>query len=368
MNHFPLILRSGSHYMMGFQTGRQGKSLLNRSIIRTKNKLERLNINEKNWIKFVYDCEDCFDRYSPQLLDELRGIADGSGQKYEDVLINSMGLEFTSYFSYMNDYSMKDEQSVYQKECTVFGVTGKGSFDGGTIVHQNADSKKDSLDFYVVMKSKPYGGKQFISSNQIGYLPYNGINEDGLCFGNNGVGMKMGNGGPGLPVERKIAIILENCTNIDNALDIYTADRGGYSGWQGVNSVIGDKNGGLVRVGITNKQFDVKDASDKGVIVSTNHFHEDSMSAINPERKEYLSTYLRYDRAKELLDENKGKIDLEMIRSFASDHKHGLHENSICRHGPNTWTFSSLESVSSKKDFHISYGNPCKNNWKSYSL
>jgi len=253
-------------------------------------------------------------------------------------------------------------------EFTAFGVTGRGSKNGNTIVLQNVDSAKESLETYVIMRSRPARGNEFVSSNKIGYLPYNGLNEKGLCFGNNGVGLLPGEGGPGLPVERKIAIILEECSTVDEALDIYTSDRGGYSGWQGVNSIIGDLKGSLVRIGITNKYFKVNDASEEGITASTNHFHDPEMSSLNLPRDKYISTYLRYERAIELLNDHKGNIDLFKIREFASDHKYGLKDTSICRHGPKGWTYASIESIPSKKTFWVSYENPCLRNWRGFTV
>ena len=72
---------------MGVQTGRRGKALLLEKLRRDPEKLKPTS--EKEWLEYVYDYESMMDRYAPQRLDELRGIAYGSGVKYELVLINS---------------------------------------------------------------------------------------------------------------------------------------------------------------------------------------------------------------------------------------------------------------------------------------
>ena len=81
-----------------------------------------------------------------------------------------------------------------------------------------------------------------------------------------------------------------------------------------------------------------------------------------PDRKEDLSSYLRYEREKEILSE---KISLAQIKKVLRDHVNGPGENSICRHGMKKGEYMTQGSaiVEIKKRiiavYYIANKNPC---------
>lgn len=90
----------------------------------------------------------------------------------------------------------------------------------------------------------------------------------------------------------------------------------------------------------------------------TNHF-------VNPEMKKYnpddlgQSTLFRYERVEELLKRDRGKIRLNEMFKYASDHVNGP-KYSICRHEGPSRTVSSSIFVLEDLDVWKILGNPCK--------
>jgi hypothetical protein len=87
----------------------------------------------------------------------------------------------------------------------------------------------------------------------------------------------------------------------------------------------------------------------------------------------YPSSYYRYIRLEQLLYQNKGKIDMEVMKKIDQDHLDlSIGEikpspNTICRHdGPDT-TSSILCGVT-KGIVYIAKGYPCEGNYSKYKL
>jgi hypothetical protein len=102
----------------------------------------------------------------------------------------------------------------------------------------------------------------------------------------------------------------------------------------------------------------------RGVLARANRF--EVMRHLNQDGDD--SSRLRYDRAMNFLEENKGKITIEKMMEIAVDHKNGPSLNSICRHSSNWEDETSLSSaimrIDPKEPMHseiyLALGKPCR--------
>jgi predicted choloylglycine hydrolase len=109
----------------------------------------------------------------------------------------------------------------------------------------------------------------------------------------------------------------------------------------------------------------------EGMFVHSNHF-------IDPYMKKYergdeidlKDSKWRLTRLTELIEENKGRIDNNMIKSFLRDHKGGTF--SVCTHASkatgNYHTFSSLINNLTDRVMEVSKGNPCGSEYAAYEF
>lgn len=92
------------------------------------------------------------------------------------------------------------------------------------------------------------------------------------------------------------------------------------------------------------------------------------------ENTSHISSYCRYFRAKQLLEENYGNIDRQKLIEFSTDHQNGPGSNSICRHSKDPAepvTVSSAIMEINRQDpsesvISVALGTPCRA-WRSSS-
>jgi hypothetical protein len=102
----------------------------------------------------------------------------------------------------------------------------------------------------------------------------------------------------------------------------------------------------------------------RGFFARANRF--ETMRHLNQEGDD--SSRLRYERAMNFLEENKGKITVEKMKEIAVDHKNGPGLNSICRHSSNWEDETSLSSAIMRIDpkeprhseIYLAVGKPCR--------
>jgi hypothetical protein len=87
-----------------------------------------------------------------------------------------------------------------------------------------------------------------------------------------------------------------------------------------------------------------------------------------------VSSHAQYYRPMNLLSKNKGRITVDMMKTFSMDHEHGPSCNSICRHAGNfrEERTSSAAVMAMDRDnpalseIHIALGKPCVS-WRNNS-
>ncbi len=110
----------------------------------------------------------------------------------------------------------------------------------------------------------------------------------------------------------------------------------------------------------TGSEVNAVEVRDK--VVRTNHFIY--IHAGPRKKEEYPSTFIRYRRARELLESVKSVDDL---KSLLKDHENGPSENSICRHGER-FTSSAFILETAPRKVHYTSGHPCEGEFREYTL
>lgn len=78
----------GAHHQQGVMHGRQASKLIANNLTSIKSWIERDNPFDFNRIEEVIKSNELFlIEHQKELIEELQGIADGSGLPYEDILL-----------------------------------------------------------------------------------------------------------------------------------------------------------------------------------------------------------------------------------------------------------------------------------------
>jgi len=149
--------------------------------------------------------------------------------------------------------------------------------------------------------------------------------------------------------------LLEQCGTVDEALDFLRK----LPRMNGINLIIADDRK-AVAVEATRDRLVVEESKD-GVLVRTNHYTSAELKGLNPDEKEYPSTFRRHERITGYLAEKQGKIRFQDMLEIASDHENG--ENCVCRHGLGAnkgKTISTSIVVLEDRQIWTALCNPCE--------
>ena len=144
---------------------------------------------------------------TPDLLEEVRGVADGCGVDYQVVL----AFEFTPY--------------RLKPQCLVFGITGEHTKSGDPLLVRNHEWLEEDSTSLRVMTVKP---KKKLASYGFTFgwsltSRYGGINEAGLAIASASASLQYTS--PGVAFNAAKRWILDNCKTTEEAVD-YGAAHG----------------------------------------------------------------------------------------------------------------------------------------------
>ncbi len=358
-----LITLEGNHHDIGFQHGRKLSSVINESVIPfVREDMRNLHIANEQAQKIAEKYEDLIGKYSPEILEETHGLAEGAG------------IEYTTGLLILLFWEVRNTIDHASPECSSFVAAGDATIDGSPIAAQNSDWPKVMIDKGIAQPFlvRPKNGNDFIGRGLAGNLgrpSVIGFNEKGLSFVGSGIHQVQGVGF-GFPPLIITRVGLEKCSTVDEFLELVKR----IPEWShaGENVDVVDSDGHMARISFTTKRTMIVQTRNH-FLASANHYHNREMRHFGPaDREAYPSSYARYDRIVELLRENYGKVDGELARRIMSDHRYGDDppeaDKSVCRHGEDKETMGNLISLPRKREFWISEGTPCKGKYSIFKL
>lgn len=338
----------GSPYDVGLQHGKRLREIVV-GYYSLCNMILR-DIPKENVAETLSKVEGGLRKRYPEALEEMKGIAEGSKLGYEDVLL----MNFTS-----------EVRSQRPSRCTMFAATGEATRTGQPIMGKTRDmAAQVYFPFQIAMKVRT-SGKPILFLAEA----FSGMAVTGCGMNEYGLGLALSTITSISDVDETVGVqraflarqILEECRNVEEALDLFSANDLAY---QGANFMVCDAKGECFLVEKSHCHQTVVRAENV-VIASTNHFTDPKM--LDFSKTSGKSSKARLERICSLLSANKGKIDLSLAKTFLRDHANGLDNNSICRHtssGANTVQAYVLEPVS--KQVFISDGHPCLHRFQRY--
>ena len=103
--------------------------------------------------------------YAPHMLDELEGMADGSGLSLEKIMLLQIRNQF---------------QADTEAGCTAFALSAAATTEGTSVVAQNWDNDPAWDPFTVVLTRRPDGKPASMTVTQAGLIAYIGFNDRGM--------------------------------------------------------------------------------------------------------------------------------------------------------------------------------------------
>jgi isopenicillin-N N-acyltransferase-like protein len=361
------ITLSGTGYELGFQHGKTLKKEINEIVIKWKENISKNFSKDADQLLtgfFAYaHFTDDVQKYTPELYEEIKGIAAGSGQRFEDIL----GLNLLDeYWVFLNNAQNSNEGH----HCSCIGISAKGGQKA--YIAQNMDIEKYCDGFQILMRiSRDKNRPEQLLLTFPGCIGLTGLNEAGIGSCENTL-LQLKASASGLPVMfifRKIV----NMTNRDELLRFIQQVPHA----SGQNYVIGIKGEVFDFEASANQVIQYNPENQNGSVCHTNHplINDDVKpwyAEYNPKLTEKppgnnsfirLASVVKNTAAKTSVDES----DIKMALRARDDQN-----NPVCRSLNNngrSYTFGSvIMSLTGQPFLLITAGPPDESEYKRYDF
>jgi isopenicillin-N N-acyltransferase-like protein len=287
----------------------------------------------------------------PDFVEELRGIAEGSGVPFEEVWM-------------LNCYEGLAESQCQLWGCTCVAVRDDQTADGHVLLAHNEDWHSVDRDHVFLIRAEPDDGLAFLGITYGPLLVNVGLNAEGIGVAINSVYPT--DGGVGVPCILGARAVL-NARTIGEAICacVPRLRAGGY------NYLLADPNGELYDVETSATTHHIQ-YGEKGWLAHTNHYLSSKMQALE-EPGIYSGSHVRLDRAQRLLQGQLGRVTVESLRVLLRDHVNW--PDSICMHEDlqappheREQTLISLVMDLTERVMWAAPGPPCEGEYTAYRL
>jgi isopenicillin-N N-acyltransferase-like protein len=353
---FPIIELAGDNYDMGVIHGKALAKAIKANLSLYYDMVKGLTGLEPDTCLVHADKYiDILDAQTPQLLEEMKGIAEGAEVSLKEILFLNARSELIS---------MGSESYSGLGECTTLGLSSRRTGSGNPAIAQNWDWHKRVRDTTAIFKIRPADGPQAVFYAEAGQVGKIGFNENGVGVIFNF--LTTGEVSYGLPVHVLLRMILNTKSAAEAVSMVTNAPRGGTA-----HFLIGDLSGHMRGLELTpSDAIEIKPES--GVVYHTNHYCDPNLAQKDAGRLLMVDTTARYDRAAELISQ-RTHWDNDSLREIFSDHDN--HPASICRHVKESdpeflhmVTVASIIIDLAAKKMFISCGQPCKSAYREVVL
>lgn len=345
---------TGTHYEQGVQQGSAMAAQIARNWAQIRDLIGRLIGGRDDWYRGLLATNRrhiaCVD---PDTLEELEGIAAGSGLPLDDV----QAMNLPIYMSL--------RRARITEECSVYAVGSQATRDGCTYLVKTRDQPVDQFQFdHVVLHRNYTTGESLVEVNAAGIItnPGNGMNDAGLAVGTAGswsrermtVNLKELGEAHSQP---DMHFLLRNAGSIAEAHRVLASTPR----LAGMNIVVADSSGAVATVEVTADDA-LLTRAESGIAALTNHYVHPDLQWANDPPEQNPSSHTRYHTITGFLDRRRGSITSRDLTRLSMDHAHGP-QDSVCRHSPDgqgsTTRYVSLMAV---EDFDTwtFCDNPCR--------
>ena len=351
----PMIKVSGTHRKIGQQIGEEFQKQVKHSLENARSLIESTyNVLELNWDgaqnqarKYMPFAQELY----PQYVDEMAGIAEGAGVDVDDIAV-------------LNAMEAVTMDALHLTKCTSLAVNSERTANGHVLMAHNEDwLPEDESDVYIV-HATPDSEPPFLAMTYGGLIPNIGFNAYGIAQCCDSV----------YPTDSRIGIprlvlsraVLASQTPGEAIRRCLIPRRAA-----GYNHLLAHESGEIYSVEVSARQFAIIYA-EEDYLVHTNHYLDTQMQMIENEPDELVGTRVRYFRTNRLLQKTL-KHSIHSIQEIQRDHMNL--PGSICNHADTSRdpldrekTINSMVMDLTSRVMHIAWGNPCMNQYHTFSL
>ncbi|OIQ51416.1 Acyl-coenzyme A:6-aminopenicillanic acid acyl-transferase [Pseudodesulfovibrio hydrargyri] len=365
MSTIPVIELSGTPFEMGRAHGRALRYLIV-DFVESVTSVHRMNnafisVDKDRLETFCMKNLGFLEKFSPDLVEEMRGIAEGAGVTFREILYLNSFLE-------LEDLRAPGIGGTVLPDglwgCTTFNVTREAGEGGRAYIGQTYDMEKYYEKFLCLLRILPESGPAQLVVSFAGILGLNGMNSAGVGAVINKVTATDARPGVVYPFIMRKALVSERIGDALGAA-IFSPRAGG------INYQFA--GGGAAFCAETSAAYyQLLDID--GSIAHTNHFVGRDMRRFEtPNWLSHGGSMVRKQVADNFLKKHRGALNLEKLKELTRDHTN--HPRCICAHGfpgedPKT-AFHTVFAVIMDPEagwLELCPGNPCENTYERHVL
>lgn len=348
---------SGSPYDMGFQHGSQCKDLIKEAIksnltdiIVAGEQKAGIHVTKDEILRLTQRHLPYCEEEAPELVQEVRGIADGAGLPFEDVFALNCFLDLHDL-----TYPVLASETLFG--CTTFAVTDSAAKNNQVIVGQTYDISAQFEPSVIFLKGKPEHGPEFTVLTMAGCVAWSGANNAGIGLVINR--LTPDDGRAGVPYPFVVRKALSQKT-IGYAVDAILRARR----VSGIHYLLADESGAILGLETSATDYEVIYPTDD-TITHTNHYFTPRMQDHAKFHRRFAGeSIIRLTQSRRYLKRHHGNLGVEELMELTKDHVN--YPYSICRH-PNenvdperrSSTTASIIINPREKRVWGTAGNPC---------
>ncbi|MDR2141263.1 MAG: C45 family peptidase [Deltaproteobacteria bacterium] len=257
-------------------------------------------------------------RYSPELFEEMAGVAQGAGLEFDEILFLNSFLELED----LRPPALGGQLLAKPLwGCTSFNILPEATREGKTFLAQTYDMEPFYARYNVILKINRPQGREIVYT-LAGVLGLNGLNDRGLGVVINKLVAKDARPGVIYPFIIRQALAQDRLGDAFGA--IVFASRA-----TGMNYQLASKDGLGFCLELSAGQYCLLPF--EGSIAHTNHYLSSFMRVFEtPNWLSHGGSYVRREVARRFLRENHGKIDVAAIQAITRDHTN--YPRCVCAH------------------------------------
>jgi len=363
----PIIELSGTGYERGLQHGKQLKNEI--AEVLEKWKANIVVVTKRDADSVITDLltttnfEPAIKRWTPDLIDEVKGIADGSEQKYNDIFAFQLVDEFWVYLDRL--------ESIKNAHCSGIGIFRTKNHP--TYISQNLDEENYMSEYQTLLHIKETSTEpeQYILTCA-GIIALNGMNEKGIGVCVNAL-LELQASQDGLPV----AFVIRGILGEKNGEDAFSFLK-----------TIKHASGQNYIVGIQDSVYDYEvsanqiirfypEGSNGEVIYHTNHalvnhdvkpWYLDYHRQVLAGETNNMGSEIRFNALKQRLDITNEEISLNVIKSTLRSKDNEKYPVCITyKEGGRGFSFSStIFTLTDRPSIQVTFGSPDQSEYQEY--
>ena len=352
--HFNYLEVSGTHHDIGKQIGAR----FSKEIVASQMAIPDIVNSAKEIVQanpdiFYNPFLEAAQNHFPNYVDELQGIADGSGISFQDIIIGNIAIEILFLFKELSGNKKYSFPPSYGCSSTAYSKNGK------SYLTHNEDLFTSFLSYVYLLKIKVSGKPEILTLSYPGLLPGipPGMNEAGI--------VQCGNDIQGLHIEQSVPMAFHfrsvlDSTSLDDAVSRAKYPHRARTMTHNIGSFNDNKIVSVEAAPSKNESYNVD-----GFFVHTNHFILPEMLDIEIDPGGLPSSESRFNKLTELSSAYADKpnyVNGDLITGFMSSHDAEMPPCVHDHQGGSTLSHSVFDFQD--KSWKLYYSNPCLGNSK----